>query len=818
MADTSRYDDDSPRGAKTAASSSATDAATTHALERRAQWLAIGLALMTLVVVVLAVAFLLYYSQAQKAAQSEATRRAAEADREVAAALTDAQNRSESAKLQTEHPLECEATLVSAEDALKRAEATVNISGAKEEQKEKVKKLRGELEATRKALDLAKQLDGFRLRRPDGSQQAAGLAKEYAKAFEHFGLDVRVLEAPLSAKRLQTLPARDALLDGVLDWASITPDKKERAKLLEVVTLALADSDPNSVHRRVADALLKDNRKALIDMAGEGVESKPPRSIRRLGDALLQAGADAEAQKVLRSGQQLWPKDFWLSYTLGAVLVQRPGARDRSDALRFLTAAASTAPDWLWGSSASLYNNLGQALKNNGEIDDALKAYGKAKTIDGQNIAVLNNLGFAYQLQGQVDNALEVLEYAKTIDPKRLETQINLGSAYRAKGDLNLAIACFKEALEINGKSATAHTNLGLALEARGDLVGAIAEHQIALGIEPKSVQAHNNLGNAQLAKGDVDEALHTFQAALEIDPQYPATHINLGNALRMKGDFDGAIRSFQTAAELNPRDALPHEHLGFVWALKGDLTGAIREYQAGLELNAHSPPAYIGLAKALVEKGQLAEATALLKDALAPTRIPDSNKQKRAVQLQYNEYVSWARLDERLRPILISEERVNGPEEQVELGRMCLFYKHMYMNAGVFFAEAFGNRPELVGDLRNTNRFDAACAAALAGTGQGEDVAALQERDKQVWRERARHWLEEDLAQWSKLAASDNAADRALTRAAMFRWKQERYLAGIRNKDALLRLPEGERPVFQKLWDDVDVVLKRAGSIKGSS
>jgi hypothetical protein len=183
---------------------------------------------------------------------------------------------------------------------------------------------------------------------------------------------------------------------------------------------------------------------------------------------------------------------------------------------------------------------------------------------------------------------------------------------------------------------------------------------------------------------------------------------------------------------------------------------------------------------------------------------------------VQLNEYVSWVKLDERLRPILIGEERINGPEEQVALGRMCLFYKHMYVNAGVFFAEAFGARPELANDLlRNTNRFDAACAAALAGTGQGEDVAALQERDKQVWRERARHWLEEDLAQWGKLAASDKVGDRALARAAMFRWKQERHLAGIRNKDALQSLPEGERPVFQKLWDDVDAVLKRAGATK---
>jgi tetratricopeptide (TPR) repeat protein len=403
-----------------------------------------------------------------------------------------------------------------------------------------------------------------------------------------------------------------------------------------------------------------------------------------------------------------------------------------------------------------------------------------------------------------------------TLDPKRVESQINLGVVLQAKGDMSTAIKCFKEALEIDGKSATAHTSLGLALEAKGDLEGAVAEHQIALGIEPKSVQAHNNLGTAQLARGELDDAMHTFQAALDIDPQFPATHINLGAALRLKGDLDGALRSFQMAAELNPRDGLPHEHQAFVLGLKGDLAGAIREYRTALELNPHSAPAYAGLAKDLVDKGQLAEATAVLKDALAPGRIPDTNKQKRLLQVQLNEYVAWVKLADRLEHVLLGEDRILGPEDQIALGRICLFFKHLYVNAGVFYAEAFGARPELANDVRNNNRFDAACAAALAGTGQGDDVAALQERDKQVWRERARHWLEEDLAQWNKLAASDNPDDRAMTRAAMFRWKQERYLVGIRNKDALQKLPEGERDVLQKLWDDVDVVLKRAGATKG--
>jgi tetratricopeptide (TPR) repeat protein len=816
MSGKSNYDDDSSGKATVPAHDAASDARRIRSLERLSQVLGIGLAISTLLVVVLGVAFLLFYSQEQKARHGEASQRATDVDREVTAALNDAHERSELAKGQTEDPQKCQATLVAAEEALKRADAMLKTAGSKDDLTQKTKGLRDDVELNKKALDdakkaleLGKQLDTLRLRRPDGKQQAVELANAYDRAFKDFGLDVRVLEAPLSAPKLQALANRDAVFDGALDWATVTPNPDERQKLLKVVNLA--EFEPNSAFKKVADAMAKTDRSALIALAKGDLQSMPPRTIRRLADALLQVGADAEALKVLRDAHQIFPQDFWLTYTLGSILVQRHGARERADALRFLTAAAA-----LRGPSASLYNNLGLALKLNGEIADAVTAYEKAKTYDSSNIALLNNLGVARLLKGDLDGAFDVLQYAVSIDDKRVESQINLGVVLQAKGDLRAAIERFKEALKIDDNSAIAHTSLGLALEADGDIEGAIAEHKIALRIDAKSVQAHNNLGTAQVARGEIDDALLTFEEALKIDPQFPATHINLGAALRLKGDLDGALRSFQTAAELNPRDGLPHEHVAFTLGLKGDLVGAIREYRTALELNPHSAAAYLGLAKDLVDKGQLAEASAVLKDALAPGRIADSNKQKRLLQVQLNEYVTWVKLDERLRPVLIGEDRFVGPEDQIALGRMCLFFKHLYVSAGVFYAEAFGARPELANDLRNTNRFDAACAAALAGTGQGEDVAALQERDKQVWRERARHWLEEDLAQWSKLAASDKPPDRAMTRAAMFRWKQERYLAGIRNKDALQKLPEGERAVFQKLWDDVDAVLKRAGATKG--
>jgi tetratricopeptide (TPR) repeat protein len=359
---------------------------------------------------------------------------------------------------------------------------------------------------------------------------------------------------------------------------------------------------------------------------------------------------------------------------------------------------------------------------------------------------------------------------------------------------------------------------------------GAIAAHQTALALEPKSVPAHNNLGSVYLAKGDAAAALGTFRAALAIDPMFAPTHINVGAALRNEGDLEGAIGSFLTAIALDPNNAAAYEHLAFVQTLRGDFTSAIRSYRTALDLNPSAAAVYLSLGKALVEKGQLAEAIALLKDAVGVKdglgKVNSKDKLYTRLQLQSIEYQRWKGgkdgpegreegLESQLESILSGEKRTNGADEDLAYGRMCLQFKHRYVDAGNFFAVAFHGRPELANDLRTGNRFDAACAAALAGTVKGEGSAPLEETDRRIWREQARSWLEEDLALWTKLATSDRAADRVRTRAVLQHWKLERSLAGVRGKEALSKLPDSERPLWQKLWDDVDGVVSLSNQKK---
>jgi hypothetical protein len=71
--------------------------------------------------------------------------------------------------------------------------------------------------------------------------------------------------------------------------------------------------------------------------------------------------------------------------------------------------------------------------------------------------------------------------------------------------------------------------------------------------------------------------------------------------------------------------------------------------------------------------------------------------------------------------------------------------------------------------------------------------------------------WLRADLALWTKQA--DNAEDKVRTavQTTLKHWQTDSDLAGIREKDALEKLPEVERDDYRKLWDDVAVLLAKA-------
>jgi eukaryotic-like serine/threonine-protein kinase len=128
-------------------------------------------------------------------------------------------------------------------------------------------------------------------------------------------------------------------------------------------------------------------------------------------------------------------------------------------------------------------------------------------------------------------------------------------------------------------------------------------------------------------------------------------------------------------------------------------------------------------------------------------------------------------------------------------------------------WSEAFQSEPKLADDMQLQDRYNAACAAALAGSGQGKDDPPLDDAAKTRWRKQAIDWLKADLAAWSKLLESGPPQARQAVSETLQHWKADADLAGIREPAAVAKLPADEQATCRALWSGVDALLAKSGA-----
>jgi tetratricopeptide (TPR) repeat protein len=281
-----------------------------------------------------------------------------------------------------------------------------------------------------------------------------------------------------------------------------------------------------------------------------------------------------------------------------------------------------------------------------------------------------------------------------------------------------------------------------------------------------------------------------------------------LGNALHDKGQLDGAIACWRKVTLLEPKFANAHLILGNLLREKGQVDEAIACYKKAITLEAKLALAHGALGQALLEKGRYAEARDATSRALE--LLPDKHPLRAFVSRQLQKCERCVKLEARLPRLLKGEDKPASAGEALEVGILC-YHKRMYAAAARFAAAAFAADPKLADDLKAGYRYSAACLAALAGAGKGEDAAKLDAKERARLRQQALAWLRADLALHTKLLGSGQGGARAEVQRELRHWQKDADLAGIRDKAALAKLPADEQKAFTRLWADVAALLKKA-------
>jgi tetratricopeptide (TPR) repeat protein len=219
---------------------------------------------------------------------------------------------------------------------------------------------------------------------------------------------------------------------------------------------------------------------------------------------------------------------------------------------------------------AVVHVNLGNVLKDEGNVNEALREYREAINLDPTYPMSYYNMGVLLRALKDNEGAIAAYREAIRLDPKYASALNNMGLVLKDIGKLDDAIAAYREATRINPTDVSAHNNLGIALRTAGKLDDASIEYRKAIAINDKYVFAHNNLGYVLDLQGKTDEAISEYKRAIEIDPKYVRARINLGVLLNTLGKADEAIVQFRAILDIDQNNETARNYLDVLQGTKG--------------------------------------------------------------------------------------------------------------------------------------------------------------------------------------------------------------------------------------------------------
>ena len=145
-----------------------------------------------------------------------------------------------------------------------------------------------------------------------------------------------------------------------------------------------------------------------------------------------------------------------------------------------------------------IFYGLGTALQRKGLLEDAAKQYRQVIRLKPTYRDAKNNLGLVLAQLGRPEEATQELSEAVHLDPDAWDVRLNLGTVLEEAGRMEEAIRQYREAIRLYPGSAFARNNLGVALAKQGRFEEAVAALAEAQRLEPDDAEIAANLQEAQ--------------------------------------------------------------------------------------------------------------------------------------------------------------------------------------------------------------------------------------------------------------------------------------------------------------------------------
>lgn len=195
--------------------------------------------------------------------------------------------------------------------------------------------------------------------------------------------------------------------------------------------------------------------------------------------------------------------------------------------------------------------SLGDLYRMKGDYTAAEVSYHEATTLEPRNFDAQYGHGLALQMLNRLSDAIRAYLRALSINGNDFNANLNLATAYLQMQEARQALPYARKAVETNPQDGAARVNYGAILAAQGEHDAAIREYQAAAELMEPTAPLLLNLADSLGKSGRYQEMINTLGQLLRIDPSAQAFE-RLGFAQFRLQRFDQALEAFTHSVELD--------------------------------------------------------------------------------------------------------------------------------------------------------------------------------------------------------------------------------------------------------------------------
>ena len=263
-------------------------------------------------------------------------------------------------------------------------------------------------------------------------------------------------------------------------------------------------------------------------------------------------------------------------------------------------------------------NNYANALKANGEIQQAIRLYREILENFPSYIDAKYNYVVALREFGKSEHAIEACRELLRHEPENSAFQIEMAFILANKGDTEAAIWQMESTVQPNPEHLYAYFDLAKILETKKLFIEAIKCYEIISQKLPNSLDALNGKGSCLLRLARDEEAVDVFIKATNINPKIGATWNNLGVALNKAGRYAEAIKTFNESIAVDPNSSEAYNNRGSLFASIGAYEIAKKDFDTALSLRPKNIDALFNKARISSTLGQHIDALKTIEEAIS--------------------------------------------------------------------------------------------------------------------------------------------------------------------------------------------------------